>query len=625
MQERGGASVYWIRDRLRWLWVASCMAWVLAGCHPGARPPTSAEEAWQRLPEPATVASTGGHGRFARHAVAAAHPLAAQAGLEMLRRGGNALDAAIAAQWVLGVVEPQSSGLGGGGFLLWWDGRQVHAWDGRETAPSAATATLFQTPQGKPLPFGEAVASGLSVGVPGLVPMLAQAHAVHGRLTWAELFDPAIQAAEQGVPVGPRLHALLALSPHLRRDPQALAHFHQPLAPGEAAADARPWPVGHVLRNPAQAHVLRRLAREGPVAWSQGPVAEAIVGKVRSHPRHPGALVLGDLAGYQPVRRQALCTPWLVRYQVCGFPPPSSGHLAIQQILGIAAGHLGEEGPPAAPDAVSADLIYTYTEAARLAFADRARYVADPDHVAPPGDGWTSMLDPDYLRQRARLIGPLSLGTAVAGVPPGSAHRSGAPQPEQPERGTTHLSVVDAEGRGVAMTSSIEAAFGSGLMVDGGSGLPGGFLLNNQLTDFSFVPVGTDGQPVANRVAPGKRPRSSMAPTLVLDRDGRELTMSLGSPGGAAIIHFVARSLLATLAWGWSPWEAVQAPNFGSFNGSTWLESDRFPPHLTEALRRRGQQVQGLSLPSGIQIIQRRGQAWEAAADPRREGAVRGD
>lgn len=556
-----------------------------------------------------------------RHMVAAANPLATDAGFQVLNAGGNALDAAIAVQMVLTLVEPQSSGIGGGAFLLHWDGQALAAWDGRETAPAAADEKLFLQADGKPMPFAQAVVGGRSVGVPGVVRMLEAAHRVHGRLPWAQLFAPAIVLAEQGFALSPRLHTQLKADAALRRDPLARAYFF------DAAGD--PWPVGHRLRNPALAQTLRDMAARGSLALHTGAAAADIVRRVTTHPTNPGVMTAADLASYQPVRREALCTDWQATWRVCGMPPPSSGHLAVMQILGVlermprdgavgaspsGALHAGLPGP---------DLVHRYAEAARLAYADRAQYVGDPAFVEPPGGAWTSLLEPTYLEERAALVGARSMGTARAGVPRGTGKPMAA-MPPQPEQGTSHLSIVDGEGRAVAMTTTIEAVFGSRTMSDGGTGLPGGFLLNNELTDFALAPHDAAGQAVANRVQPGKRPRSSMSPTLVFDRRDGRLVMSLGSPGGAAIIHFTAKTLLGTLEWGLDAQRAIDLPNFGSFNGPTVLERGRFPATTIEALKQRGHEVQEIDMTSGLQAIQRTRDGWFGGADPRREGIVMG-
>jgi gamma-glutamyltranspeptidase / glutathione hydrolase len=551
-----------------------------------------------------------------RHMVAAANPLAADAGLAVLRAGGSALDAAIAIQMVLGLVEPQASGIGGGAFLLHWDGQAVAAWDGRETAPAAVHSAWLLGPNGKPLPFAQAVYGGRAVATPGLLKMLQAAHQQHGVLPWARLMQGAITLAEQGFAMSPRLQSQLASDPHLRKDALARAYFY--------AADGQPHPVGHVLRNPAYAAVLRAVAQQGSAAFYGGDIAADLVRRVREH-AVPGAIAAQDLAAYTPMQRQALCSLWLQRYRVCGFPPPSSGHIALMQMLGML-----EVG--GTPQQLDTETLHRYSEAARLAYADRALYVADPAFVSAPGGDWMSLLAPSYLRERAALIGPRSMGSAKAGNP-GAAAAAFAPMPEQPEYGTSHISVVDAQGRAVAMTTTIEAAFGARVMADGGTGLPGGYLLNNQMTDFSFLPtdvptdVPTDAQakPVANRIEPGKRPRSSMSPTLVFDAASGQLLMTVGSPGGPAIPHFVAKTLLGSLAWGRDVQRAIDLPNFGSFNGPTVLETGRFAAEMQTALRERGHVVQELELTSGLQAIQRRGGGWFGGADPRREGSVRGD
>jgi gamma-glutamyltranspeptidase/glutathione hydrolase len=550
-----------------------------------------------------------------RWAVAAANPLATQAGSEVLKAGGSALDAAVAVQMVLALVEPQSSGLGGGAFLLHWDGREVQAWDGRETAPAAADERLFLQPDGRPMALQQALVGGRAVGVPGAVRMLEAAHRVHGRLPWADLIAPAIRLAEQGFAVSPRLHALLEADPALRGDAQAAAYFYRP--------DGSAHPVGHVLRNPALAEVLRAVATRGSAALHEGPVAADIVARVQGHAGNPGRLALPDLDRYRALQRKPLCTDWLSHWRVCGMPPPSSGHLALMQILGLL--ERSAAVPQPLRDGVPGpDWLHVYSEASRLAFADRALYVADPDFAPAPAGRWTSLLDDGYLRRRAALIGARSLGPAPAGRPVGDASAF-APQATQPERGTSHISIVDGEGHALALTTSIEAAFGARLMSDGGSGKAGGFLLNNQLTDFSLAPADEQGRPVANRVQGGKRPRSSMSPTLVFDRRDGRLVMSLGSPGGAAIIHFTAKTLIATLDWGLDAQRAIDLPNFANFNGPTLLEQGRFAPSTVRALQSRGHEVFEVDLTSGLQALQRTPTGWFGGADPRREGVVMGE
>jgi gamma-glutamyltranspeptidase/glutathione hydrolase len=329
------------------------------------------------------------------------------------------------------------------------------------------------------------------------------------------------------------------------------------------------------------------------------------------------------MAGYKPAQREAICTDWRQVYRVCGFPPPSSGHLVVMQMLGIV-----ERAPSVAVPLLDGipgpDWLHVHTEAARLAYADRASFVADPGFVPAPGGDWRSMLDGAYLQQRAALIGVQSMKVAQPGTP-GVQRITWAPQPEQREAGTSHVSIVDADGHAVSMTTTIESAFGARLLSDGGTGQPGGFLLNNQLTDFSFAPADAAGRPVANRVKPGKRPRSSMSPTLVFDRRDGRLLMSLGSPLGAAIPHFVAKTLIGSFDWGLNAQQAINLPNFASFNGPTVLEAGRFPAGTVDALRARGHTVVESDLTSGLQAIQRTRDGWFGGADPRREGVVMGD
>jgi gamma-glutamyltranspeptidase/glutathione hydrolase len=564
-------------------------------------------------PEAATAYSAKPGWATRRFSVAAANPLATDAGYQTLKAGGSAVDAAIAVQMVLGLVEPQSSGIGGGAFLLHFNGRETQAFDGRETAPQSATPKLLLDANGKALPFHEAVVGGRAVGVPGTVRMLELAHRQLGKLPWADLFGPAITLAEQGFAISPRLHALLASDPHLKKDPVAAAYFYD--------AKGQPWQVGHRLKNPALAAVLKRIAAEGSKALHEGEIAQAIVNKVRQHPTNPGQLSLQDLAGYRALTREALCHDYRARardYRICGMPPPSSGALAVGQILGI----LKNTEPAAGPDKLAQGLpdaawLHRYTEASRLAFADRAQYVADPDFVTPPTGRWQSLLAPDYLAARARLIGPQSMQTANPGTP-GAVVSRYAPMPEQAEYGTSHISIVDAYGNALAMTTTIEDAFGARQMVRG-------FLLNNELTDFSFEPADAQGRPIANRVQGGKRPRSSMAPTLVFDKASGELLMTGGSPGGALIIHYTAKLLYGTLEWGLNAQQAIDLPNFGSLNGPSLLEAQRFTAATLEALRARGAKVLEIPMTSGLQAIEKTPQGWFGGADPRREGVVLGD
>ena len=590
--------------------IALCLA-ALAGCaSPGGfdyqvPPQPEGPSGW--VDKPGWTAS--------RFAVAAANPLATDAGYQVLKAGGSAIDAAVAVQMVLTLVEPQSSGIGGGSFVLHWNGARLDAYDGREIAPAAADERLFLRSDGTPMPFAEAVVGGRSVGVPGTLRVLHAAHRQHGRLPWAMLFAPAIRLADEGFRLSPRLHAALSAETALRRTPNAATFYY--------AADGQPWPVGHLLKNPALAAVLRRVAAEGPDAFYRGPVAEDLVRRVRTHPTNPGAMTERDLQRYEPRLRGAICTDWQAFYRVCGFPPPSSGHLAVMQILKML--EYAPRGPGLGADALpTPEFVHLYTEASRLAYADRAQFVGDPDFVAAPGGDWRRLLDERYLRERARLIGERSLRTAPPGDPL-AERRSLAPMPPQPESGTSHISIVDANGNAIAMTTTIEAVFGSRILADGGTGLPGGYLLNNELTDFSFLPADAQGRPVANRVQGGKRPRSSMSPTLVFDRRDGRVIMSVGSPGGAGIIHYTAKTLIATLDWGLDAQRAIALPNFGSYNGPTLLERGKFPAATIETLAARGHTVNEVDLTSGLQALQRTPTGWFGGADPRREGVVAGD
>ncbi len=556
-------------------------------------------------PEPQPERSSGWQHKEAvyakRYMVVAAHPLAVDAGIQMLRRGGSAVDAAIATQLVLNLVEPQSSGIGGGAFLLHWSVRdaRVAAYDGRESAPLAARSDRFLDAAGRPIAFREAAASGRSVGVPGVLRMLELAHRRHGKLPWRALFAPAIRAAEKGFALSPRLFVLLSASRKLREDPAARALYF--------GAAGEPLPIGTRLVNAEFAASLRAIAEQGADAFYFGAIAEDIVAAVRAH-RRAGDLSLVDLARYRAEAREAVCAPHRTGrgvYSVCGMPPPSSGGIGVLQILGVLE-QLGFQRLPAN----SLDALHLFAEAGRLAYADRSRYIADPDFVSQPVEG---LLDSGYLAERAKLIGERSMRRAEPGMPRAAPVLSSAP--EAPGHGTTHLVAVDARGNAVSMTSSIENAFGSGILVRG-------FFLNNQLTDFSFLPE-VGGVPVANRVEPGKRPRSAMSPTLVFDPAGR-LHIALGSPGGASIINLVAKTLVATLDWGLDIQAAIAAPNFGSRNGPTEIESGSAYEAHAVGLRERGHDIRFVEQPSGVHGIERAAGLWRGGADPRREGVARG-
>lgn len=541
-----------------------------------------------------------------KYMVAAANPLATEAGYQMLKQGGSAIDAAIATQLVLTLVEPQSSGIGGGAFLMHWDGKKVRAFDGRETAPASATETLFQDANGKPLPRAEGVVGGRSVGAPGVLRMLELAHKQYGKLAWSKLFAPAIKLAEEGFAVSPRLNALLTNERHLQRDPLAAAYFFN--------KDRQPWPVGHILKNPELAKTLREIATGGADAFYKGRIARDIAAKVQGHPTNPGGLTAADIAGYQAKERDPLCADYRA-YSVCGMPPPSSGGVAIAQILGILENSkIGDYAP--VNGVVGAEAIHLMTEAERLAYADRNRYVADTDFVPLPGRGASGLLDKSYLRQRATLIGEKSMGRARAGVP-AEVKVAWGDDTALDKPSTSHLVVVDGYGNGISMTTSVEDAFGSRQMV-------GGFLLNNQLTDFSWDSVDENG-PVANRVQPGKRPRSSMAPTLVFDKQTGKLLLAAGSPGGSTIINYVAKVLVGTLDWKLNVQQAISLPNFGSRNGPTEVEAGKVTAEVVGQLKARGHEVRQVEMNSGLQGLQRTPQGWFGGADPRREGIVRGD
>lgn len=535
--------------------------------------------------------------------VVAAHPLAAEAGRAILRTGGTALDAAVAVQMVLNLVEPQSSGIGGGAFLLHHDAatRTLIAYDGREVAPGAARPQRFLDAEGKPQDFYAAVVGGKSVGVPGTLRVLELAHARHGRLPWAKLFEPAIALAESGFVVSPRLAAAIARDRFLARDAKAREYFFEP--------DGQPRAAGSVLRNPAFAAVLRRIAKEGADAFYQGQIARDLVAAVRQHPDNPGDLSELDLARYQAKARLPVCGRYRV-YRVCGMPPPSSGGITVLQILGLLE-HFAL--PSLAPNSLYA--AHLFSEAGRLAYADRNRYLADPDFVVPP-EGLT---DPAYLAERARLIRwNAAMGRARPGEPSATAVQQAALGEDEALEfpSTSHVSIVDAQGNAVALTTTIEDGFGARIMVHG-------FLLNNQLTDFAFLPMEA-GRPVANRVEAGKRPRSSMAPTIVYDRHGR-IKMITGSPGGSAIINYVARNLLAVLDWGLDAQAAANLPNLGSRNGPTEIEAHTVAAGLADKLRAMGHEVRLAEFNSGVHSIVRVGKRWIGGADPRREGRASGE
>ncbi len=536
--------------------------------------------------------------------VAAANPYAVEAGYRILKQGGSAVDAAVAVLLVLNLVEPQSSGIGGGAFMLVHDAKRhkLLAYDGRETAPGAAKSDRFLDAAGKPLRFIEAVVGGRSVGVPGVVALLAEAHRRHGRLPWAQLFAPAIELARHGFAVSPLLYRSLAAEKHLDQA-RAQAYFY--------AAPGRPHAVGALLANPAYAGTLMKIAAEGAKAFYAGDIARDIVATANSQPTNPNDLTLADLANYKVVVREPVCGSYRM-YKVCGMPLPSSGGLAVLQMLGILRPYdLAAMGP------ASFWSVHFISEAGRLAYADRSVYMADPAYYVPP----TGLLDAAYLASRSRLItATASIGRATPGTPPrhmarGTIAYGAYDAPEFPS--TSHISIVDAYGNAVAMTATIENTFGSRLMTEGG------FLLNNELTDFAFAPE-EDGKPVANRVEGGKRPLSAMAPTIVYDADGR-VFMVAGSMGGPTIINQVAKLLVAAIDWGLDPQAAVALPNFGSRNGPTELQRGTPVAGLAPKLEALGHDTIITDGHGGAQVIVRTRSGWSGGADPRREGTVRGD
>jgi gamma-glutamyltranspeptidase/glutathione hydrolase len=555
----------------------------------------------QPAPEAATGWTPKQLASSQRFMVVAAHPLAARAGVDAIRRGGSAVDAAIAVELVLGLVEPQSSGLGGGAFLLHYSARdaKLEAYDGRETAPASATPARFLGADKRPLDWPDAVVSGKSVGVPGLLRLFELAHRRHGKLPWAKLFEPAIGLAQGGFPISPRLNALVAADRFLRLDARARRYFYLP--------DGKAKPAGTLLKNPEYAAVLKRVAAGGADAFYRGEIARDIAAAVRSHKRASGDLAEADFSAYSAMQREPLCGAYR-RWKVCGMPPPSSGGFAVLQILKILERF---DLRALKPDSVEA--VHLFAEAGRLAYADRNLYIADPAFVPAP---LAALLDSTYLASRAKLIDPLhSMGQARAGNPAGVTASRGLAEPlELPA--TSHVSIVDAEGNAVALTASVEAAFGNRQMVRG-------FFLNNELTDFSWVPE-EDGKPVANRVEAKKRPRSSMAPTMVFDEKGK-LTMVIGSPGGHSIINYVALTLVNVLDWNMDVQKAIEAPRMGSRNGPTELERGTKLERLAPELERMGHSVRIRPEASGLHGIVRTATGWAGGADPRREGVALGD
>jgi gamma-glutamyltranspeptidase / glutathione hydrolase len=565
----------------------------------------------------------------AHYAVATANPLATQKACEVLKGGGTAADALVAAQAVLGLVEPQSSGIGGGGFLMYYDaaGNSVQAYDGRETAPAAATENYLRwisdTDRSEPKP--DARASGRSIGVPGILRMLMDVHRQHGKTPWRDLFAPAVMLADDGFDISPRLAAAIAdAAPQLRLDREAAGYFLN--------SDGSPKTAETKLTNPAYSKTLGVIASDPPSFYT-GDIAKAIVAAAAdtSGGRTPSLMTMADLAGYTAKQRQPICMPYRGK-EVCGMPPPSSGGIAVAATLGILERFAMNDHKPIDMDLnggkPSVMGVHLVSEAERLAYADRDKYVADTDFVPLPGGTPNTLLNSDYLAQRAALISEQrSMGTAKPGEF-GAAPSTPVPVPEH---GTSQISVVDSAGNAAALTTTVESQFGSFHMVDG-------FILNNQLTDFSAEPAGPDGVPVPNRVGPGKRPRSTMAPTLIFDKSGAgrgPLFATLGSPGGAVIIQFVVKTVVGLVDWGMDPQQAVGMVDFGAANApktnvggehpniDTTDNGDHDP--LVQGLRKLGHQVDLADQSSGLSAIVRGSPGWAGGADPRREGLVMGD
>ena len=537
-----------------------------------------------------------------KHMVASAHPLASEAGLKILRDGGSAVDAAISAQMVLNLVEPQSSGIGGGAFLLHFDSKSgaVESYDGREVAPKTAHNRMFLNANGEPKSFFDAVVGGQSVGVPGLVRMLEMAHREHGKLPWEELFLPAIRLAKNGFPLTPRLAKQLAREKYLRNTQASLGYLYH--INGEAKKE------GAIIKNPTFAKTLLSIAENGANAFYTGNIARSIIHAIRSAKKNPGSMTLEDLANYEALKRTPVCGPYRDKL-VCGMGPPSSGGIATLQILGLINQFNLKSMKPASLDAV-----HLISEASALAFADRNTYLADSDFIQVPTEG---LINTEYLKSRANLINlQQNSGRRQAGTPPVTESINLVPGDPVEGESTTHLSVVDSRGNAVAMTSSIENSFGSRVMASG-------FLLNNQLTDFSFRPQ-KRGRVIANRAAAGKRPRSSMSPTLVFNKDGT-LMMAIGSPGGSRIIGFVTKALVGVIDWRLSIQEAIDLPNFLNRNFGVEIEKRSSLEDIRPQLRAKGHRVKTFSLMSGLQGIYVTPSGLEGGADKRREGVALGE
>ena len=531
--------------------------------------------------------------------VAAANPYASQAGFNILEKGGSAIDAAIAVQLVLTLVEPQSSGIGGGAFILHWDNvrKNMTTFDGRETAPAAATPELFLNEQGEAVSWINAVVGGRSVGVPGVLAGLKKAHDLYGNLAWSELFDDAIKLAESGFIVSPRLAKLISLqyNPGVLKLPEINNYFY----PNGVAIKA-----GNLLKNPKLALVYKSLAKDGISAFYEGWIAEDIVKAVQQSIIAPGTLTMEDMKSYTPNEVAPVCGEYRL-YNICGMAPPSSGGVAVVQMLGMLS-HFDLKKEPNNTEA-----LHLFTQSSKLAFADREKYIADPEFAHIPVEG---LIDKDYLTARAALINPdKDLGIAEAGSPKGALAYADGDEIERPS--TSHISIVDEQGNAISMTTSVEMAFGSAVMVDG-------FILNNQLTDFSLSPQ-LNGKWVANRVEAFKRPRSSMAPTMVFNQDN-SLALVVGSPGGSRIINYTAQTIVGVLDWDLSPQQAINLPNITNRNKNTTFEKGTNLEAKVAAFEKLGHTVDIRNLNSGLHAIKVTKDGLEGGADPRREGLVLG-
>lgn len=576
----------------------ACRLIMLGGLLAMGAASATAEE--MRQPEETSAIASNRSVHSTTYMIAAAHPLAAEAGRKVLAAGGTAADAAVAVQMVLNLVEPQSSGLGGGAFALYWDAakQELSSWDGRETAPLAATPDYWLGKDGNPVDWRDAVAGGRSVGVPGTLKLIETLHQTYGNQPWAELLAPAISLAEQGFAISPRMAASIAGAADFRLADFATArrYFFD--------ADGQPLPAGHRLQNPEFAKTLRLIASKGSKPFYQGELAAQII-KATTNAENPGLLSLEDFRRYRVIRRAPVCAPYRI-YAICGMGPPSSGGLTVGQIMMLLEPFdLAALGP--GPKAY-----HLFAEATRLAFADRALYMADSDFIPMP----KGLLNRQYMDKRSHLIDPDSaMQSASPGNPPWDEARLWAPDLQAEHPGTSHFVIVDSYGNMISITTTIETGFGSRLMV-------GGFLLNNELTDFSFAPM-RGGKPIANRVEGGKRPRSSMAPTIVL-KDGKPVLLT-GSPGGSRIIAYVAQSLVALLDWRMDPQAAIDLGHVVNRSAKTELEEGSDAANLADALSALGHEVTIRNLNSGLHVIRINTDGLTGAADKRREGQVLGD